>query len=813
MPKQLIYTSSKRGLELGRSGYCTVARSEGMRKGISSELESISSYDFSKSSPGPIYSYRVLCIQGIDYCVCSRISNCGFDYTGRTNFIAHHVVFEQSELSEYLNPAYFMLNWSGWRDSWNEPPRELADGDFPALKRAEMPKRWSDFSASENAAFLNGDVKCVFKGVACGDFLELLAESLNCRKNDSWRYSFTTRLQKGESPGQYSIILDSNSDLGLVNRLVVDPRHFKIGSVGKSFGSASEIEAKRAGESSEGQGKVRLANRRRYAPSRGKYPKSLLYPIYASLAILVLFSAIALSKYLSGESDGGEAVRFIPTVDNTAESVSVIEKLHADKPEETSIEVGGTVESDEPKKVDIAKSSDNAGKSELEENTEAIAKPVESAPTVQPISVSDSAKAQPPSNVAQASGGDKKQPLEAHQFESIQKLFGLNGDFKSASKIFIILYDKEGNNLTEKAFYKSLREHSEPLKLLVAPQSTRLEPQGKPQKLIVDERLIFDWKSGYIPAAQTIYFKKKGPTSIMFELEGETSAAIMLMGDSGLKCPAAIDELLSNSEELLSLRGEFVKLFKQGQIILPSSYTFGINIVFDDENLGKIFGKFRSDDKLSYSKSDAQKFIGSLALDFEKYKALCANLEKLEQALNEALSNLKGGEAKNIADYISRKKEHLRDILNNPPSIEDNGEIEARSLNNKIDSFVGNLKNKLNSIDKKKEKISGDDFKDFQNLVEEQSAKLGEATGFMETSLKSIREDIGDILGIFDFCDQIEAGKVNIKNARLELAEKLEVPEENLDEAMESVSRPFDEILKSGNVELIFYKNEKSYKF
>lgn len=114
MPQQLIYTSISRGLDLGRSGYCTAARSDNMRKALISELEGFSKYDFSKEQPKVILTFRVIALGETRFFVCSRTVNCGFDYTGRTNFIAHHVVFSQSELSKYGSSADFAANWSGW---------------------------------------------------------------------------------------------------------------------------------------------------------------------------------------------------------------------------------------------------------------------------------------------------------------------------------------------------------------------------------------------------------------------------------------------------------------------------------------------------------------------------------------------------------------------------------------------------------------------------------------------------------------------------------------------------------------------------
>src|ERR1017187_249750 len=98
MPKQLIYTSAPRGIVPGQSGYCTVARSDEMREALILRLEQLSYYQHLSLSGGterPISAYRIVDIRGTRYHVLSKIQDAGLDFTGRTNFIAHHLVFEQ----------------------------------------------------------------------------------------------------------------------------------------------------------------------------------------------------------------------------------------------------------------------------------------------------------------------------------------------------------------------------------------------------------------------------------------------------------------------------------------------------------------------------------------------------------------------------------------------------------------------------------------------------------------------------------------------------------------------------------------------
>ena len=76
MPQQLIYTSSPQGLVAGRSGYCTVAHSHGLREALQLSLEQISYYEHLSGTQArqPVVStHRVIDIRGTRYHVLSHI--------------------------------------------------------------------------------------------------------------------------------------------------------------------------------------------------------------------------------------------------------------------------------------------------------------------------------------------------------------------------------------------------------------------------------------------------------------------------------------------------------------------------------------------------------------------------------------------------------------------------------------------------------------------------------------------------------------------------------------------------------------------
>ena len=116
MPQQLIYTSAQRGLVAGRSGHCTVARSAAMREALMLQLEKLSYYQHLSLSGGQerqIYSCRVLDIRGSRFHVLSRIQDAGLDFTNRTNFLAHHLVFTPEEIRQFASPPVILRSWSG----------------------------------------------------------------------------------------------------------------------------------------------------------------------------------------------------------------------------------------------------------------------------------------------------------------------------------------------------------------------------------------------------------------------------------------------------------------------------------------------------------------------------------------------------------------------------------------------------------------------------------------------------------------------------------------------------------------------------
>ncbi|MGB4737685.1 MAG: hypothetical protein WBH50_05815, partial [Fuerstiella sp.] len=54
MSFELVYTSARRGLRPGASGFCTVAATDGIPRALQDKLESLSGYSYTESLAGSV---------------------------------------------------------------------------------------------------------------------------------------------------------------------------------------------------------------------------------------------------------------------------------------------------------------------------------------------------------------------------------------------------------------------------------------------------------------------------------------------------------------------------------------------------------------------------------------------------------------------------------------------------------------------------------------------------------------------------------------------------------------------------------------
>jgi hypothetical protein len=226
MPWQLIYTSAPRGLLSGQSGFCTVARSSDLREALVQRLEQLSSYHYLRVAEAAtanrnptVCAFRILDLRGSKYHVLTRIQPCGLDFTSRTNHLAHHLVFQGSELAQLPSPAAILRHWSGWLSSWQGEPRLLTDvalDAFGAAAKSCLPAQtWMRMTgdAGRAAGLLESEyVRGCY--LVCppgseGQVLEMFCETLELKNFNGksplrpWVHPFTTFLQAEDNPADF----------------------------------------------------------------------------------------------------------------------------------------------------------------------------------------------------------------------------------------------------------------------------------------------------------------------------------------------------------------------------------------------------------------------------------------------------------------------------------------------------------------------------------------------------------------------------------------------------------------------------------
>jgi hypothetical protein len=107
-----------------------------MREPLVLRLEQLSYYQHLSLSGGkerPILAYRSVDIRGARFHVLSRIQDAGLDFTGRTNFIAHHLVLTAENFRQFPTPPIILRDWPGWLRSWTREPTMLENEDWSSL--------------------------------------------------------------------------------------------------------------------------------------------------------------------------------------------------------------------------------------------------------------------------------------------------------------------------------------------------------------------------------------------------------------------------------------------------------------------------------------------------------------------------------------------------------------------------------------------------------------------------------------------------------------------------------------------------------
>ncbi len=107
-----------------------------MREPLVLRLEQLSYYQHLSLIGGkerPISAYRIVDIRGLRFHVLSRIQDAGLDFTGHTNFIAHHLVLSSEDFRQFPTPPIILRDWPGWAKSWTKDPALLENEDWSSL--------------------------------------------------------------------------------------------------------------------------------------------------------------------------------------------------------------------------------------------------------------------------------------------------------------------------------------------------------------------------------------------------------------------------------------------------------------------------------------------------------------------------------------------------------------------------------------------------------------------------------------------------------------------------------------------------------
>ncbi len=142
-----------------------MARSRDLRERLILPLEQLSYYvhlvlpgQTSELHNPVIHLHRKLVVAGSEYRILSRILDAGADHTGRSNHIAHHLIFEENERLGLPSPAIILLDWKGWKPRWEGPPAYIDEDPIGELKGlGEKFGKLEDISSAErDIAFARG---------------------------------------------------------------------------------------------------------------------------------------------------------------------------------------------------------------------------------------------------------------------------------------------------------------------------------------------------------------------------------------------------------------------------------------------------------------------------------------------------------------------------------------------------------------------------------------------------------------------------------------------------------------------------------
>ncbi|MEX1119530.1 MAG: hypothetical protein WEB60_12135, partial [Terrimicrobiaceae bacterium] len=215
---RIFYTSWPQLLEAGRGGFGIVARHREIPTVISHAAEAASQFAPLRGEAvhRVVYAYRTETAQSGRWHILSRIEDSGSDYTGRTNYLAQHLVASdevaRSLASQGISPAMIM----GAPDAWPGFDRQVGFITDPPWQVGQAPPRegyWAGFGdGNADRRFLlaaGSNVTFVYPphwqdSGAAGFILGLYDEAAcGSRADCGWGTTFTTYLEPTDKPQDF----------------------------------------------------------------------------------------------------------------------------------------------------------------------------------------------------------------------------------------------------------------------------------------------------------------------------------------------------------------------------------------------------------------------------------------------------------------------------------------------------------------------------------------------------------------------------------------------------------------------------------
>lgn len=210
MALELIYTSAPAGVKPGTRGFCTVACSRELPGPLAMTLESLSGYRhlFAPNSENArlnpvVRSHLIFKFNGSPVHLLSRIADAGYDYSQRTNKIAHYLVLRSNERPS-AGPAELFTRPNLFVEQWNGEPTVFAhDKAIPKFDAApEVCSAWQRLTGDAGwggilaaAAIRRQPVGLIFK--VGQDVFPLYREAIALLPTETrWQATFSTFYSK-----------------------------------------------------------------------------------------------------------------------------------------------------------------------------------------------------------------------------------------------------------------------------------------------------------------------------------------------------------------------------------------------------------------------------------------------------------------------------------------------------------------------------------------------------------------------------------------------------------------------------------------